>query len=238
VAGTNAVLTGQYAGFVEPTSSVPGRSGPFGDIDTERWLARLQSTGRERDDAITDLHTALLPVARAEAQRRARQLRLAGPELDDIAHHAVADAVLSIVGKLDTFRGESRFTTWAYKFVMFEVSAKVSRHFWRRPQATLDDDQWAALPARLTGEPGPHAEARELMAAVRAAVANDLTPHQRQIFLALVVDGQPLDALVAELGSNRNAIYKAMFDARRKVRAVLVANGYLDEPAAGGGGGR
>jgi RNA polymerase sigma-70 factor (ECF subfamily) len=204
------------------------------DADTERWVARLQATGRERDDAMADLHAALLPVARSEARRRAPQLRLAGPELDDIAHHAVADAVLSVAGKIDTFRGESRFTTWAYKFVMFEVSAKISRHFWRRPQVALDDDQWNRLPARLVGEPAPQAEARELLAAVRSAVENELTPHQRQIFLALVVDGQPLDVLAVELGSNRNAIYKTMFDARRKVRAALVANGYLDEPAGGG----
>lgn len=218
---------------MQPTPPEPAPERQTSDAETERWMARLRATGRERDDAIADLHALLLPVARAEARRRASQLRVAGPELDDIAHHAVADAVLSVAGKIDTFRGESRFTTWAYKFVIFEVAAKVSRHFWRRPQVALDDDQWERLPARLGTEPVTHTEARHLLAAVRAAVENELTTHQRRIFLALVVEGRPLDVLAAELGSNRNAIYKTMFDARRKVRAALVADGYLDEPVGG-----
>ncbi|HVU90647.1 MAG TPA: sigma-70 family RNA polymerase sigma factor [Jatrophihabitans sp.] len=204
------------------------------DADSELWVARLQAAGREREDAIAELHALLLPVARSETLRRAPQLRLAGPELDDIAHSAVADAVLAIAAKVATFRGESRFTTWAFKFVIFEVSAKVSRHFWRRPRALLDDDQWDRLPARLGAEPGPLAEGRQLLAAVRSAVEHELTPHQRRVFVALVVDGEPLDVLAAELGTNRNAIYKTMFDARRKVRAALAANGYLDEPTGGG----
>jgi RNA polymerase sigma-70 factor (ECF subfamily) len=64
------------------------------------------------------------------------------------------------------------------------------------------------------------------------AVEEELTPRQRQIFVAIVVAGVPLDALVAEFGSSRGAIYKTMFDARRKLRAALVANGYLDHDTA------
>jgi RNA polymerase sigma-70 factor (ECF subfamily) len=66
---------------------------------------------------------------------------------------------------------------------------------------------------------------------VRAAVDNVLTDRQRHVFVALVVDGIPLDALAAKMATDRNALYKVMFDARRKIRAELVTKGYLIDPA-------
>jgi len=96
-----------------------------------------------------------LRVARAELRRRAARLRIAGPELDDLAHQAAADALLAITGKLGQFRGESRFTTWAYKFVIFEVSAKIGRHFWQRPTVPMEAEDWDKLPDRFgMGPPG------------------------------------------------------------------------------------
>jgi RNA polymerase sigma-70 factor (ECF subfamily) len=171
----------------------------------------------------------LLRIARAEAGRRGPRIRLAGPELDDLAYQAAADALLAITGKLAQFRGESRFTTWAYKFVIFEVSAKIGRHFWRQPAAPLDAEDWDRLPGRLGFDPAQEAESRDLLAALRRAVDAELTARQRRVFVALVLTGVPLDALVIEMDSSRNAIYKMMFDARRKLRAALVANGYLPD---------
>ncbi|MGI8879990.1 MAG: RNA polymerase sigma factor, partial [Jatrophihabitans sp.] len=139
----------------------------------------------------------------------------------------------SIVGKVEQFRGESRFTTWAYKFVIFEVSGKIGRHFWQRGDVRHDADDWSRLPAAFGFEPEHEAQWRELLAGVRRAVEEDLTERQRGIFVAIVLNGVPLDALVAELQSNRNAIYKVMFDARRKIRASLVTNGYLDQDKQG-----
>jgi RNA polymerase sigma-70 factor (ECF subfamily) len=80
----------------------------------------------------------LLRVARAELARRGGQLRISGPELDDLAHQATADAVIAMIAKVGQFRGESRFTTWAYRFVILEVSAKAGRHFWRQPHVPMD----------------------------------------------------------------------------------------------------
>jgi RNA polymerase sigma-70 factor (ECF subfamily) len=171
----------------------------------------------------------LVRIARREAARRGPRLRLAGPELDDLADQAAADALLAITGKLGQFRGDSRFTTWAYKFVIFEISAKIGRHFWRNPAVSLDAEDWDRLPARFGLDPAQEAEARDLLAALRRAVDEELTARQRQVFVSLVVHGVPLDALVIELGSSRGAIYKALFDARRKLRASLAANGYLDD---------
>src|ERR1017187_2332141 len=171
----------------------------------------------------------LVRIARAEGARRGPRLRITGPELEDLAHQAAADAVLAVSGKIGQFRGESRFTTWAYKFVIFEVSAKVGRHFWANPPVPMDTEDWDRLPDRFGLESAREAERREMASAVRQAVDEQLTPRQRQVFVAIVLDGVPLDALAVRLGSTRNAIYKTMFDARRKLRAALAANGYLDD---------
>jgi RNA polymerase sigma-70 factor, ECF subfamily len=143
---------------------------------------------------------------------------------------------VAITAKLGQFRGESRFTTWACKFVILEVSAKLGRHFWQRPNVPFDAEDWDRLPDRFGMRPEEYAQQRELIAAVRQAVEQELTERQRQVFVAIVVNGVPLDALVTRLGSNRNAIYKAMFDARRKLRAALAANGYLSDAGDAAGG--
>jgi RNA polymerase sigma-70 factor (ECF subfamily) len=174
----------------------------------------------------------LLRAARGEVSRRSGPLRVSGAELDDIAHQAAADAMLAILGKLATFRGESKFTTWAYKFVMFEVSTKIGRHFWQRPGVAMDAEDWDRLPAVVGFGPAEQAQWRELLEALRHAVDQELTERQRRIFVAIVLNGIPLDALVIEMNTNRNAIYKTLYDARGKLRAALAAKGYLEEGGA------
>lgn len=196
-------------------------------MESAAWVRDLHQTGAVRDACVGRLHALLLRVARAELSRRGPQAHVTGPELDDLAVQAASDALLAIDRKVADFRGESRFTTWACKFVIFEVSNKLARHWSRRPTVPLAGEGWEQLPGRFGFDPVEEAESRDLLAALRRAVEDVLTAHQRQVFVAIVVRGMPLDALAAELGSNRNAIYKTMFDARRKLRASLVANGYL-----------
>lgn len=216
---------------MEPTTAGAGPRTPLDD-ESAAWVAALAGSGAPHDDAVARLHGLLLKVCRRELSRRAdRQLVPAG-ELDDLAAQAAGDATVAVLAKLPGFRGESRFTTWAYKFAVFEVSAVLGRRHWRMPRQRLDEDQWATLPDRLSPGPAELAEVRSLVGLVRDAVEQQLTPRQREVFVALVVDAVPLDALVARLGGNRNAIYKTMFDARRKIRDALVANGY-DDPRKG-----
>jgi RNA polymerase sigma-70 factor (ECF subfamily) len=198
------------------------------DVESSEWLRVLTSGGAEQEAAVGRLYALLLRIARSEVRRRGVRLRVTGPELDDLAHQAAADALLAITAKIGEFRGESRFTTWAYKFVILEVSAKVGRHFWRNPAVPFEGADWECLPDRFGFDPAREAEWRDLLAALRRAVEEKLTERQRRIFVAVVLNGVPLDALVLQLGSNRNAIYKTMFDARRKLRAALAAYGYVD----------
>lgn len=220
----------------EDGDPVPGNARPAilsvpRDLDpvSREWVEVLASRGADYEQACARLHGDLLRIAFKELERRRGQHRILGPELDDLAHQAADDALLAITRKIGQFRGESRFTTWAYKFVIFEVSTKIGRHFWRTHGVALDTEDWERLPDQLCIGPAETAQARELAAALRAGVDAVLTAHQRRVFAALVLDGVPLEALAVELRTNRNALYKTMFDARRKLRTYLEANGYLND---------
>ena len=199
------------------------------DDASAEWVYALSGADAAREAGLARLHDLLVRVAVREVHRRFSGF--SGQELEDLAHQAADDAMVAILAKLDTFRGESRFTTWAYRFVVLEVSSKLGRHYWRQhPAEYLETESWDRLPDRLGGTgPGEHAEQAELVKAVRQAVDETLTGHQRRLFVAVVLNEVPLDAMVTCLGTNRNAIYKAIFDARRKIRAFLVENGYLEE---------
>jgi len=205
---------------------------PAEDLDEESlaWLRRLGAVDGERQAAERELHARLVRIALAEVRRRSASTPVTGQELDDVAHQAADDAMLAILAKLGGFRGESRFITWAYRFVILEVSSKLGRHYWRNPPVALDAGQWELLPDRLGIDPQRHAELAGVLAEVRRVVEQELTAHQRRVFVAIVVDGIPLDALAARLDLGRNAVYKVIFDARRKIRRALVTNGYLEEP--------
>src|SRR6516225_7221342 len=152
-----------------PATRSTSRHGPL-DEDSSDWLTRLAVGGgsarspADRDQALARLHEMLLRAAQAELRRRRHLVRFDGREREDLAHQAADDALVAIIKKLDEFRGESRFTTWAYKFVIFEVSAKLGRHYWRKPAVQIDDDAWERIPDRLGVDPAQHAESRELAA--------------------------------------------------------------------------
>ena len=137
-----------------PADSGAGGTGDVAarcDPESAEWLEELAGTGPRREAALARLHGMLVRIAQGEVRRRGPRLRITGPELDDVAYQAAADALVAISSKLGQFRGESRFTTWAYKFVIFEVSAKIGRHFWRHPGVRLDAEDLgsAAGPVRL-----------------------------------------------------------------------------------------
>ena len=141
-------------------------------------------------------------------------------EIDDLAAQAADDAMVALLGKLDTFRGASRFTTWAYKFALLEAGVKARRRAWRDREVLLDEDAWPAVT-----DSGPSAqqvlEDAETLRAVRDAMHTTLTRHQREVFVALALNGVPIDVLAERLDTTRGALYKTLHDARRKLRAVI-----------------
>jgi RNA polymerase sigma-70 factor, ECF subfamily len=193
------------------------------------WVDALSGEGVERDDAVEDLHDLLLRAARFElGRRRAALSHVRGEEIDDLAMQAADDALVALLGKLHTYRGASRFTTWAYKFALLEAGVKVRRRAWQGREVVLEPESWPAL-----ADPAPSVEQRgeaaELLRALKRAVGEQLTPHQRAVFTALALNDVPIDVLSERLDTTRGALYKTLHDARRKLRAELAAGGFLEE---------
>jgi RNA polymerase sigma-70 factor (ECF subfamily) len=205
--------------------------------ESQVLLDGLRRGGPARDAAIVDLHALLLRGAHFELGRRHAALaHVSRGELEDLAMQAANDALAAILAKLDTFRGASRFTTWAYKFVLLEAGVKARRRAWQRREVALEDDSWRRL---SDPTPGAHEtlEETELLRAIATAMDNCLTPHQREVFTALALNGVPIDVLAERLTSTRGALYKTLHDARRKLRAALADAGYtVDDHAHTGGG--
>jgi RNA polymerase sigma-70 factor (ECF subfamily) len=200
------------------------------DRDSRQWVERLRVGHPCHDQTLGSLHDVLRRVALSELSRRRHQLRsVTGPEFEDLAQQAAGDALVTILDNLDEFRGLSRFTTWAYKFVVFEVSAKVARHTWRR-QPPGEQPPWDELPDPLAPRPEDWLEQRAQLDALSRAIG-ELTDRQREVFVAIALNDVPIDVLAAKLGAKRNAIYKNLFDARRRLRARMAAAGH---PVSGG----
>jgi RNA polymerase sigma-70 factor (ECF subfamily) len=195
------------------------------DVESHDWLQALSGTGRERDDAIERLHALLLRAARAEVARRRTAADGGSGDLDDLAVQAADDALVAVLRKLQTYRGDSRFTTWAYKFALLEAAVRLRRRRWIGRELPLEADGWAQLPDDRGLSPAGQAESSELIHAVRDAIAEELTPHQRAVLVALTLNDVPIDVLAERRGTTRGALYKTLHDGRRKLRARLAKDG-------------
>jgi RNA polymerase sigma-70 factor, ECF subfamily len=188
------------------------------DTESRDWITDLRSSGPAQDEAVKRLHGLLLRAARFEVARRRPSLpHLRGNELDDIAQEAADDALMSVLGKLDSFRGESRFSTWVYKFALYEAAVKLRRRAWQGREIPLEPESWGMFEGGAS--PATEAEQGELLHAIRRGIDEALTPHQRRVLVALTLNGVPIDVLAERLDTTRGALYKTLHDARAKLRA-------------------
>jgi RNA polymerase sigma-70 factor (ECF subfamily) len=195
------------------------------DEESRGWLRSLRAEGRTRDDAIARLHALLLRAARFEVARRRPTLpHLRGNDLDDIANQAADDALVSVLARLDDFRGASRFTTWVYKFALLEAAVKLRKRSWQGREVPLEPETWSLFSSAGL-DPEQEAEQGELLTTLQEAIAKVLTPHQRRVLTALALNGVPIDVLADRLGTTRGALYKTLHDARRKLRKHLEERG-------------
>jgi RNA polymerase sigma-70 factor, ECF subfamily len=207
------------------SSTEPVPAGPLLDAESRDWVRALGATGATRDEAVARLHALLLRGARFEvARRRATLPHLRGDDLDDIAAEAADDALMSVLRRLGDFRGASRFTTWAFKFALYEAAAKLRKRAWQGREIPLEPESWSLFSSAAL-EPAAEAEQGELLAAIQRAIADALTPHQRRVLVALAVNGVPIDVLAERLNTTRGALYKTLHDARRKLRKDLLERG-------------
>jgi RNA polymerase sigma-70 factor (ECF subfamily) len=200
---------------------------PALDPESRAWLRGLRSEGAARQEAIARLHALLLRAARFEVARRRPTLpHLRGDELEDIATEAADDALMSVLRRLDDFRGASRFTTWAFKFALLEAAVKLRKRSWQGREVPLEPESWGLFSSAGL-EPGAKAEQGELLETVQSAIVERLTPHQRRVLVALALNGVPIDVLAERLGTSRGALYKTLHDARRKLRKHLEERGLV-----------
>jgi RNA polymerase sigma-70 factor (ECF subfamily) len=206
-----------------------GQVGETAPRTSEEWLLALRADGPARERAVADLHALMLRASRFELNRRRGALNhVRGEELDDLANQAADDALMAVLAKLDQYRGASRFTTWAYKFALLEAGVKLRRRAWQGREVVLGPEVWPDFADR---RPSAHAtlEGSELLGALTTAVATALTPHQRDVFVALALNEVPIDVLAERLQTTRGSLYKTLHDARRKLRRELGRAGYLQD---------
>jgi RNA polymerase sigma-70 factor (ECF subfamily) len=215
-------------GLVEPTVPLPAvktPTGPLLDAESREWLRSLREGGATRDEAVERLHALLLRAARFEVARRRPTLpHVRGDDLNDIALEAADDALVSVLARLDSFRGASRFTTWVYKFALFEAAVKLRKRAWQGREVPLEPETWSLFSSAGL-MPDAEVEQTELLATVQSGINEVLTPHQRRVLVALALNGVPIDVLAERLNSTRGALYKTLHDARRKLRKHLEVRG-------------
>jgi RNA polymerase sigma-70 factor (ECF subfamily) len=129
------------------------------------------------------------------------------------------------MSKLHEFRGDSRFSTWAYKFALYEAAVRVRRRAWQHREVVLEPGSWPAIGDHAAG-PAARYDRTELLAAIRELIDSVLTARQREVLVALTIQGIPIDVLADRLGSTRGALYKTLHDARRTLRTHLAAAGH------------
>lgn len=193
----------------------------------EDWVADLRDGGPRGAAATKEAHAYLLRATRHQVARLRDLLpNVDAQEREDIAQQAANDALVSLLGKLDSFEGRSKFTTWAYKFGILHAGVAVRKQAWRHREFAVED----SLPI-VDPDHGPeHISATsELAREVERIIATELTVHQRHVANALIIQEVPIDVLAERLGSTRNALYKSLHDVRRKIRTSLISNGYLEE---------
>jgi RNA polymerase sigma-70 factor (ECF subfamily) len=192
---------------------------------SSEWVEALRGVGPDHEQALERLHELLIGAARFEVSRRRAALSyVRGEELEDIAMQAANDALVAVLRKLDSYRGESRFTTWAYKFALLEAGVRLRRRVWQKCEVVVDDQGWLEF-AGDTNAPEERTETRELIGAIREAITSVLTPHQREVLVALTLNGIPIDVLAERLSTTRGALYKTLHDARAKLRNALADQG-------------
>jgi RNA polymerase sigma-70 factor, ECF subfamily len=198
------------------------------------WLHDLKETGETQEQAIADLQNILLRAALYVFNRNTGDLSgLAGDDVLKLAEDCAQEALMAVLNHLSDFRGDSKFTTWAYKFAV-NIGLTASRHVrWKDvslDQLSSDDEgafsEWVLRDKSSALAPDLAALQGEIRQVIWDVMEHDLTDHQRRILLLMVFHEVPMDEVVQQLNTNRNAIYKSLHDARRKLKSGLQARGF------------
>lgn len=194
------------------------------DVD---WVAALRSFGKRQEDALAALRSRLLAGVIAYLKKNhVSHGALSAEEARQIAEDCVQEAILVVLHKLESFRGESRFTTWASTIAIRLVLAELRRRRWRTA-AIGQADLGVELPVWPYKDAGPERSLQQQQAWTTLVhlIDSELTPKQRTVLIAHAFQEMPLDAVAEWLGTNRNSLYKVIHDTRKRLRRALLAQG-------------
>jgi RNA polymerase sigma-70 factor (ECF subfamily) len=189
------------------------------DAESQAWWHRLHGCESVRTDAIEELHERLQREAKFHVRQRVSTLAaFPRSDIDDLATQAADDALIALLGKLDDYRGESQFLTWARRFAALDAQVSVRRRLGRDRIGISRDPEHALLVADPGSSLHDRVETRERLRRLTKVINNRLTVRQRAVLVAVAIDGVSTDTLAGELQTTPGAIYKTLHDARVKVR--------------------
>lgn len=199
----------------------------------QEWLHDLNAGGSVQEAAIADLRDLLLRAALYFFSRNLGDFQ--GLDRDEIMQRAedcAQDALIAVLNRLSDFRGDSKFTTWAYKFAINMAMTAARRERWKGVSldelASADKSnlfEWLMEDKSQGVGPEQVAMQAEMRATLREVIERELTEKQRRVLILMVFHEVPMDEVVRHLGTNRNAVYKLLHDARRKLKSGLQARG-------------
>jgi RNA polymerase sigma-70 factor, ECF subfamily len=197
------------------------------DRDNAEWLKDLRSDGLSRETALADLRALILKNL---PYGLVSYLSQDDPRFEALAEETAQMTLLRVLDNLDTFEGRSRFTTWVYKISVRVALTELRRKRWENVSLdSLLEDEERLPPAGLMKDPSPgperESEAADVLAHVQRIMMEELTEKQRQAILAVAMKGMPLEEVGRRMGTNRNALYKLLHDARLRLKRRLALEG-------------
>lgn len=195
--------------------------------DNDTWLRDLHAGGAQRDMALADLHALLM---RALPQGLSRLLSPENPEFESLLEDTAQETLLRVLDRLDTFEGRSQFTTWAYKIAVRVALNELRRRRWRdislEGLETAESGESGSYQF-ASSEPGPESvvERADILQRVQQILAEELTDRQRAAMHAIHMQGVPMEEVARRMGTNRNALYKLLHDARLRLKRRLEREG-------------
>jgi RNA polymerase sigma-70 factor (ECF subfamily) len=198
----------------------------------EEWLSELNTDGVKQAEAIADLWDLLKHGCRYTVNRHSSELdRFELQQIEQFVEDCAQDALMSILKHISEFRGDSKFTTWAYKFAINITLTAMRRESWKNISLDQLLEQKSENSLALSeDEPGNNPDLllhrKAIWEAIQSVIQNDLTEKQQQVIKLMVFDEVPMDLVCDHLGTNRNAVYKLLHDARRKLKQQIQAQGF------------
>lgn len=196
------------------------------------WLIDLSARGAQQTGALEDLRQLLLRAAQKTFSSYLGDLQGYPPgAVAELSDDCAQEALIAVLDHLEDFQGDSKFTTWAYKFavnIALTAARRERQKFVPRDltKKNLGLEEWLFdKAAKAFPDPEVLALKEEVWTVIRSVIQNDLTPRQREVMKLMIFDEVPMDKVVERLRTNRNAVYKLLHDGRRKIKIRLLARG-------------